>query len=35
MLDDLSKYTTYSDDLDAFDDTYNGLYKYGYQTEDN
>ena len=35
MLDDLSKYTQYSDDLDAFNDTYNGLYAYGYQTDNN
>lgn len=34
-MTDLEKYTNYSDDLDTFDDTYNGLYEYGYQTEDN
>ncbi|QNO01165.1 hypothetical protein [Lactobacillus phage Lbab1] len=27
-MDDLSKYTGYSDDLDQFSDTYNGIQDY-------
>lgn len=34
-MNDIDKYTQFSDDLDTFEDTYNGLYEYGYQTEDN
>lgn len=28
MMDDLSKYTAYSEDLDTFDNTYNGIEDY-------
>ena len=28
MMDDLSRYTGYSDDLDSFDSVYNGLTDY-------
>lgn len=33
-MEDLDKYTGYSDDLDAWDTTYSGIHEYGCQTGD-
>ena len=34
-MEDLSKYTGYSNDLDAWDAVYNGLREYGYQSDND
>lgn len=34
-MDDLSKYTDYSDDLDAWNSTYSGIHEYGYHSDND